>query len=36
VPDDYEEIYQQALKDIQQPGFVATWNILTAWGTNKD
>lgn len=35
VPDDYEEIYQQALADIQQPGFVATWTLLTAWGTNK-
>ena len=34
VPDDYEEIYQQALHDIQQPGFVATWTLLTAWGTN--
>jgi ubiquinone/menaquinone biosynthesis C-methylase UbiE len=35
VPDDYEEIYQQALHDIQQPGFVATWNLLTVWGTNR-
>lgn len=33
VPDNYEEIYQQALNDIQQPGFVATWTLLTAWGT---
>lgn len=33
VPDDYEAIYQQALKEIQQPGFVATWRLLTAWGT---
>lgn len=35
VPDDYEGIYQQALQDIQQPGFVATWNLLTVWGTNR-
>ena len=35
VPDDYEEIYQQALADSQQPGFVAIWTLLTAWGTNK-
>jgi len=35
VPDDYEEIYHQALKDIQQPGFVATWTLLTVWGTNS-
>jgi ubiquinone/menaquinone biosynthesis C-methylase UbiE len=32
VPDDYEKIYQQALSDIQQPGFVATWPLLTVWG----
>ena len=35
VPDDYEAIYQQALEDMQQPGFVATWTLLTAWGTNR-
>ena len=34
VPADYEEIYQQALSDIQQPGIVVTWTLLTAWGTN--
>lgn len=34
VPDDYEHMYQQALHEIQQPGFVATWNLLTAWGIN--
>jgi ubiquinone/menaquinone biosynthesis C-methylase UbiE len=33
VPDNYEEIYQQALQEMQQPDFVATWNLLTAWGT---
>ncbi len=32
VPDDYEDIYQQALHEIQQPGFVATGSLLTAWG----
>lgn len=32
VPDDYEEIYQQMLSDMQQPDFVATWGLLTAWG----
>lgn len=35
VPENYEEIYQQALDDIQQPGFVATWTLLTAWGTKN-
>jgi ubiquinone/menaquinone biosynthesis C-methylase UbiE len=33
VPDTYEKTYQQALDDIQQPGFVATWKLLTAWAT---
>jgi len=31
VPDDYEKIYQQALSEMQQPDFVATWHFLTAW-----
>lgn len=33
APDDYEELYQQALNEMQQPDFVATWNLLTVWGT---
>jgi hypothetical protein len=33
VPEDYEEIYQQMLSDMQQPDFVATWGLLTAWGS---
>jgi ubiquinone/menaquinone biosynthesis C-methylase UbiE len=32
VPDDYEEIYQQMLREMQQPDFVATMGLLTAWG----
>lgn len=32
VPDDYEAIYQQMLSEMQQPDFVATWSLLTAWG----
>ncbi len=39
VPDDYEEICQQALHEMQQPDFVVTWSMLTAWGnspTSKD
>jgi ubiquinone/menaquinone biosynthesis C-methylase UbiE len=32
IPADYEEISQQALADMQQPGFVATWLIRTVWG----
>jgi len=32
VPDDYERIYQQALSEMQQPDFVESGRILTAWG----
>jgi SAM-dependent methyltransferase len=32
VPDDYEEIYQQMLVEIQQPDFVAEWKLTTVWG----
>jgi ubiquinone/menaquinone biosynthesis C-methylase UbiE len=33
VPEDYEQIYQQMLAEMQQPEFVATMGVLTAWGT---
>lgn len=33
VPDDYEALCQQALYEMQQPDFVATMHLLTAWGT---
>ncbi|HEY7418864.1 MAG TPA: methyltransferase domain-containing protein [Ktedonobacteraceae bacterium] len=33
VPDDYEAIYQQMLAQMQQPDFVASMRLLTAWGT---
>src|SRR5260370_36591684 len=32
---DYEVIYRQALKEMQQPDFHATWNLLTAWGNKQ-
>ncbi len=32
LPDDYDEIYQQALVEMQRPDFVAQWAVLTAWG----
>lgn len=32
VPDDYDVIYQQMLDEVQQPDFVATWKMVTAWG----
>ncbi len=33
---DYDAICQQALKEMQQSDFYATWNLLTAWGTKKE
>jgi ubiquinone/menaquinone biosynthesis C-methylase UbiE len=32
LPDDYQEIYQQMLCEMQQPDFLATWGMNTAWG----
>ena len=32
VPENFEEIYLQAVEEMQQPGFVAHWSLLTAWG----
>jgi ubiquinone/menaquinone biosynthesis C-methylase UbiE len=32
APKDYEAIYQQALKEMRQPDFLATMNMVTAWG----
>jgi ubiquinone/menaquinone biosynthesis C-methylase UbiE len=32
VGKDYGAIYRQALKEMQQPDFHATWKLLTAWG----
>lgn len=33
LPDDYETLYEQALRDILQPDFHATWRMVTVWGT---
>jgi ubiquinone/menaquinone biosynthesis C-methylase UbiE len=30
---DYDAVYQQALVEMQQPTFHATWHLRTAWGT---
>jgi SAM-dependent methyltransferase len=30
---DYESIYRQALQEMRQPDFLATMNLLTAWGS---
>jgi hypothetical protein len=34
VPADYEQLYQQAFVEMQQPDFVARWHLLTIWGKN--
>ncbi len=34
VPENYGAVYQQVLTEMQELGFVATWKLLTAWGTN--
>ena len=36
VPDDYQEICEQARHEMQQPNFVARWTFLTAWGTRSE
>lgn len=33
VPNNYEELCQQALSEMRQPDFVATWSLLTVWCT---
>jgi ubiquinone/menaquinone biosynthesis C-methylase UbiE len=35
VPDDYGDIYQQMLAEMQAPDFIASWEVLTAWGKNE-
>ncbi|GAC1661969.1 MAG: hypothetical protein PVS3B1_37550 [Ktedonobacteraceae bacterium] len=32
VPDNHEVIYRQMVAEMQEPGFEATWTMLTAWG----
>lgn len=32
VPDDYEDLYEQMLDEMQRPGFVVTNQTITAWG----
>jgi ubiquinone/menaquinone biosynthesis C-methylase UbiE len=31
--ENYDAIYQQAVEEMSQPDFHATWNLLTAWGS---
>jgi ubiquinone/menaquinone biosynthesis C-methylase UbiE len=34
VPEDYEQLYQQAMKELDQPDYTAVWEMVTVWGTN--
>ena len=34
-PEDYDNIYNQALSEIQQPNFSSTWQLICAWGTKR-
>jgi ubiquinone/menaquinone biosynthesis C-methylase UbiE len=34
VPGNYDSLYRQMLQEMEQPDFVATWHMLTGWGTN--
>lgn len=36
MPENYEEISQQAMNEIQQPDFAGKWYILTVWGNKPD
>ena len=33
LPDNYDELCQQALHELQDPGFLSTWRMVTCWGT---
>lgn len=35
LPNNYEALYQQALIEMQQPGFEARWSLLTVWGKSS-
>ena len=32
VPDNYEELYQRMVRDLDEPACTTIWNLLTAWG----
>ena len=34
VPSNYDSLCRQMVQEMQQPDFVATWRLLTCWGTN--
>ncbi|QBD75068.1 methyltransferase domain-containing protein [Ktedonosporobacter rubrisoli] len=34
MPKDYEQLYHQALRELQEPGWTSPWTLVTAWGRN--
>lgn len=36
VPDDYEDIYQRMVSEMQQEDFVAHWSLRTVWGVREE
>jgi len=34
LPENYEALYQEALREMQDPGFTADWDTVTVWGKN--
>jgi ubiquinone/menaquinone biosynthesis C-methylase UbiE len=36
VPENYDQLYQQALSEMQRPDFAATWGMVTSWGINQE
>lgn len=35
LPDNYETLYQKMVDAMQQPDYVASWTLMTAWGTKE-
>ncbi|GAC1472077.1 MAG: hypothetical protein NVS2B12_40200 [Ktedonobacteraceae bacterium] len=35
IPHNYEELYHQALEEIQEPGCLTTGRLITTWGTTN-
>jgi ubiquinone/menaquinone biosynthesis C-methylase UbiE len=36
LPDDFDDLCQQTLSEMQQPDFVAIWPLLTVWGIKQE
>jgi ubiquinone/menaquinone biosynthesis C-methylase UbiE len=36
LPKDYEAVYEEVLREMQEPGFVSRWVMVTAWGRKRE